>query len=223
MSLERLARQGLLSAFVELLIKEGVENRRFLEDKFKMLQLKETLIDSGYDAGEVNWNEDRKAYNLDVRFTDRRRQGGFSVDEGPKILKKITIDRGLIYSKGYQDLIVLGKKILKYDTPPFAVKSKDQESEDKAQVINDKQGVLNFLIEKGKKGLAVQRYKGLGEMNPEQLWETTMNPEKRNMLQVKVEDMHDTDEIFTILMGEEVEPRREFIQTNALEVSILDI
>jgi DNA gyrase subunit B len=210
MSLERLARQGLLSAFVELLIKEGVENRRFLEDKFKMLQLKETLIDSGYDAGEVNWNEDRKAYNLDVRFTDRRRQGGFSVDEGPKILKKITIDRGLIYSKGYQDLIVLGKKILKYDTPPFAVKY-------------DKQGVLNFLIEKGKKGLAVQRYKGLGEMNPEQLWETTMNPEKRNMLQVKVEDMHDTDEIFTILMGEEVEPRREFIQTNALEVSILDI
>jgi DNA gyrase subunit B len=223
MSLERLERQGILPAFVELLIKKGVENRRFLEDKFKMAQLKETLIDNGYDVGEVNWNEDRKAYNLDVRFTDRRRLDGFSTEEGPKILKKITIDRGLIYSKGYQDLVVLGKKILKYDTPPFAVKSKDKESEDKAQVINDKQGLLNFLIEKGKKGLVVQRYKGLGEMNPEQLWETTMNPEKRNMLQVKVEDMDDTDEIFTILMGEEVEPRREFIQSNALEVSMLDI
>jgi DNA gyrase subunit B len=79
------------------------------------------------------------------------------------------------------------------------------------------------VLEESKKGLAVQRYKGLGEMNPEQLWETTMNPAKRNLLQVKVEDVVDTDEIFTILMGEEVEPRREFIQTNALEVSTLDI
>ena len=60
-------------------------------------------------------------------------------------------------------------------------------------------------------------------MNPEQLWQTTMNPEKRNLLQVKVEDMVDADEIFTILMGEEVEPRRDFIQSNALEVSTLDI
>jgi len=87
----------------------------------------------------------------------------------------------------------------------------------------DKQDLLDYLLKEGKKGLLVQRYKGLGEMNPEQLWQTTMNPEKRNLLLVKVEDFVDADEIFTVLMGEQVEPRRDFIQNNALEVSTLDI
>jgi len=85
------------------------------------------------------------------------------------------------------------------------------------------QDLLNFFLENAKKGLGIQRYKGLGEMNPEQLWETTMNPENRVLLQVKIEDVVESDEIFTILMGDQVEPRREFIETNALNVVNLDI
>jgi len=85
------------------------------------------------------------------------------------------------------------------------------------------QDLLNFFLENAKKGLAIQRYKGLGEMNPEQLWETTMNPENRVLLQVKIEDVVESDEIFTILMGDQVEPRRQFIETNALNVVNLDI
>jgi DNA gyrase subunit B len=87
----------------------------------------------------------------------------------------------------------------------------------------DYKSLLAFFMETAKKGLYIQRYKGLGEMNPEQLWETTMNPENRVLLQVKIEDVVEAEEIFTVLMGDQVEPRREFIETNALNVSNLDI
>ena len=89
--------------------------------------------------------------------------------------------------------------------------------------IDDAQQLLNEFMERAKKGLGIQRYKGLGEMNPSQLWTTTMDPEKRTLLQVKIGDLVETDDIFTILMGDKVEPRREFIQNNALEVTELDI
>ena len=83
--------------------------------------------------------------------------------------------------------------------------------------------LLAFFLDTAKKGLYIQRYKGLGEMNPEQLWETTMNSENRLLLQVKIEDVVEAEEIFTILMGDVVESRRDFIEKNALHVSNLDI
>jgi DNA gyrase subunit B len=90
-------------------------------------------------------------------------------------------------------------------------------------VLESAKALVDHITNLGKKGLSVQRYKGLGEMNPEQLWETTMNPEKRTLLQVGVEDAVLADEIFTTLMGDQVEPRRDFIYQNALYVSNLDI
>ncbi len=213
----KLERMGIQSDLVELLIKEGVEDKVFLQDKQKMSSLKDLLSEKGYEVGEVSWNDERNVYEMMVTPSDMGK------NKAKKVIQPVKIGRGLVYSTDYQKSLVLGKKILKFDHPPFLVFSADKEKEDGRVLIENKKKLFSFLIEEGKKGLLIQRYKGLGEMNPDQLWKTTMNPEKRILVQVKVEDAVDTDEIFTILMGDEVEPRREFIQNHALEVNVLDI
>ncbi|MBW2227824.1 MAG: DNA gyrase subunit B, partial [Deltaproteobacteria bacterium] len=218
--ISRLKRQGIPGDLIELLIKEGAESKKFLQDRKKMTQLKKTLMEKDYHVNELTWNSERDVYEMMV--TPSFGQKGLLSGKMPnRKAKPIKIGRSLIYSGDFQKSLLLSKNIFKYDSPPFLVFNQDDENN--SIRTDDKKDLLSFFMEEGKKGLGIQRYKGLGEMNPIQLWETTMNPDKRTLLQVKIEDVVETDEIFTVLMGEAVEPRREFITSNALEVNILDI
>ncbi|MCL4523968.1 MAG: DNA gyrase subunit B, partial [Acidobacteria bacterium] len=128
------------------------------------------------------------------------------------------VNWALASSAEYKRMRTLYQSIAQFDEPPFVVtRNGDKETKDTAVAV------LNFILEDAKKEFTITRFKGLGEMNAEQLWETTMNAETRTLLQVKLEDLVESDRIFTVLMGENVEDRRKFIEDNALDVVNLDI
>ena len=210
-ALDKLDNQGIPPQLIELLVREGVEDKKFLQDQKSMEQLVQVIQRNGFEAGSPVWREEREVFEIMVHMPEPT--GVY--------IHPVKIGRGLIYSAEYQKCVTNEKGIRAYDKPPFTIVTTDKDMI--GATYEDKRSLLKYLTEEAKKNIQVQRYKGLGEMNPAQLWETTMNPAKRMLLQVKVEDAVESDEIFTILMGDEVEPRREFIQNNALEVSMLDI
>jgi DNA gyrase subunit B len=128
------------------------------------------------------------------------------------------IDSAFCASPEFGELKRLAADLRVAGDAPFTVSAGDKRSE--AATLS---AAVSELLAQARKGLDVQRYKGLGEMNPGQLWETTMNPETRTLLQVRIEDAYEADEIFSTLMGDEVEPRRRFIEDNALSVKNLDV
>ncbi len=127
------------------------------------------------------------------------------------------LNNSFFNSTDYQQLALLGSKL-------DSLLSEDAyiERGEKQNIVENFDQVMDWLFTEARKGQNIQRYKGLGEMNPDQLWDTTMNPETRRMLQVRIEDAVAADEVFTMLMGDQVEPRREFIEANALTATNID-
>jgi len=138
--------------------------------------------------------------------------------------KATTIDRDLLDGADVTQLRAIHAGIAALGEPPFvAIELGEDGKEIGVEEIGPIDALVAYVDARGRKGLSIQRYKGLGEMNAEQLWETTMSPDARILLQVRIDDAMETDQLFSLLMGDEVEPRREFIETHALDVKELDI
>jgi DNA gyrase subunit B len=154
----------------------------------------------------IAWDEEHAAYRV---LFERVREGMSS---------RLVLDMPMITSAEYRELRARGQALKRLGLPPYRLLVREQE-----RLCQSVVQVIETAKSLGQRGLSVQRYKGLGEMNPEQLWETTMDPTKRVLLQVTLENAYAAEEIFSILMGEQVEPRRQFIEQHALEVRNLDI
>ncbi len=132
-----------------------------------------------------------------------------------------TINFSLVASEDFKQLQVLFQKVGMIGAAPYRMQIKDKKGTE--ELVYNVLHILDRIVSRGKQGLAITRFKGLGEMNPEQLWETTLDSQKRSLLQVRIDDAIESDRIFTLLMGDTVEPRREFIEENALRVRNLDV
>lgn len=192
--------------------------------------LEQTAIAGGFVPGAVDADlqgvADTVAARLDLIAEEYERgwQGRITQDKGIRLSRIL---------RGVEEMRTLDGPMLRSGearrTGSFTQSLKDVyntaatlQRKDRSQMIYGPLGLLAAILEEGEKGLSLQRYKGLGEMNPDQLWETTLDPDARTLLQVRVEDMAEADDLFTKLMGDVVEPRREFIQKNALNVENLD-
>jgi DNA gyrase subunit B len=138
--------------------------------------------------------------------------------------RPVVIDWNLVDSAEYDELYSIEQDLRSIGPTPYFVREAEKGEKGKPETeVEDADALWDYIDSRGRKGTQLQRYKGLGEMNPGQLWETTLDPNTRVMLQVRLDDAVQTDQIFTILMGDQVEPRRQFIEDNALSVKNLDI
>ena len=204
MHLDLMTKRGVDSALVERLLEGGFEDESAFTSAEKVEAVRNRLEKAGFKTGDLERDEEHGRYTFEVASSQR--------GKAPAV-----VSWDLVSSIEFRTLATLETE-LKDLRAPLAVAENGHET-----AVSSRLELLRLLMDEGKKGVSIQRYKGLGEMNPGQLWETTMNPETRRMLQVSVADAVEADEIFTVLMGDVVEPRRRFIEENALDVRNLDI
>jgi DNA gyrase subunit B len=204
--LANLEGRGLPEEFLRAWLDSDLFRPEDFRDRRKIEGLASEAKKLEFSRAEVVSDEDKESYVLNLsRFVNG-------------IEKSFRLDPEFASSHEAKRFRECARALGTFLVGPYEIRHGDDK-----QVCETLAETLESIYESAKKGLAIQRYKGLGEMNPQQLWETTMDREKRHLLQVNVDDAVEADEIFSILMGDEVEPRREFIETNALAAKNLDI
>jgi DNA gyrase subunit B len=199
-----LERKNYPQFLVELLIQEGVTSIEVLQGKRAMKKVEALMNEHGFETQLVQ-DEEYDTTEIDFKY-----QINGVANTG-------RIGHEFVESAEYKNLVKIYKDLEAF-RPPYEVIGGQE-----TVTIENEIKLLDHLHEKAKKGVAIQRYKGLGEMAPEQLWQTTMNPANRALLKVSIQDAVEADKVFNILMGDEVESRKKFIEENALMAQNLDI
>ncbi len=213
-TLESLSARGVPADALRAVIAGGVRNRDSLADRERLQRIAQIIEASGFHDVEVAGGEEGGEGLFSIRFRSRRD----GVD------RYVTVDEQLVTGSEFRSLVANGQALEAWNSPSIQLRQVNGGGAEHREVLSLDEA-LDALFEAAKKGLGIQRYKGLGEMNPAQLWETTMDPERRRMLLVEIDHERDeaTNDIFETLMGDKVEPRRQFIEQNALYVTNLDI
>ena len=204
--MQRLVSRGYPEDALRVALLQGLTDKRSLNNQERLYQIAQIIEASGFHSVDVGRDEEHGTGFLS--FSSRR-------DGVERIVK---LDWDLVSTVEYRAMSRNKQGLEAMRSTGFTLQK--GELMEQADTLDE---ALETLYRGAKKGLSIQRYKGLGEMNPEQLWETTMDPEHRRLLQVKIEDEVGADDLFTVLMGDQVAPRREFIEQNALNVKNLDI
>ncbi len=205
-NISKLATRGYGERFVKLLGSGSIKDRDLFKNKTYMDDLFRRLDENGFQVTDIHVSETSHEY-YEFVVTETKNGG-----------QRFFVDWELFTSPELKRVMEVSRQLDELRGKTFKVGGDGE-----GKIVDTWEALLDELMNRGKSGLTIQRYKGLGEMNPGQLWETTMDPDKRTLLQVKVDDVVEADEVFTVLMGDQVEPRRDFIYTNALEVKELDI
>ncbi len=200
-----LSRRGFDRELLDVLLQEGLFQHQHFAERDWIEKVAASLREKGREVGGIAHDEEHNLYELTVAGKNL---------SGEMIVSWDSLAGTVEYRRLHQTY----KDISDLESTPLKLLRDGDE-----RTMSSVDELLEFVVNAGKEGVHVQRYKGLGEMNPEQLWETTMDPEKRRLLKVKIEDSAEAETIFSVLMGENVEPRRKFIETNALDVRNLDI
>ena len=207
-SVERFFREmettGVAKKFILKLLQNNIYTREDFEEQGKLIAIKEDLEKTGHPV-EILKDREHNLYSLQISDVTKKDQ-------------LVNIDYELCSQSDYRQCLKTYEEVRPFYEQGIKVIDGSKEVNQK-----DPEELLRYINERGKEGITIQRYKGLGEMNPEQLWNTTMDPERRSLIKVSIDDAVEADQVFTVLMGSNIETRRLFIEENALTVRNLDI